>query len=264
MADPKIAIVLLDRRLANHIKFFWAFAALIVVWLGGISALLFNMNGEIAKLRLPQRLEQSAITPQNPKSQTQAVSILKEAQRTATTLPESYVQRAGTRFVEVSQTDSSAWQVALEFVSYRSSLNVNSLDVGTARDIATTPLNADLETHYELSLLPKGYSIGTITVGGDVPSEQAATMYKLTSNPPDYKSSRGKQVILIEGGAVELDQMFMRHVVIRNATVFYSSAPMVLQDVVFVHCVFVMENKPDARTLALSVLAESSVSFHST
>src|SRR5258708_15453636 len=66
----------------------------------------------------------SASTPSNPKSQKQARDIIAAARKGSAPIPESVVEQAGRSFAEASQIDPQAWAVALDYVSYRSSLNV--------------------------------------------------------------------------------------------------------------------------------------------
>lgn len=209
---------------------------------------------------LTLRISQVSSTPNEKKSQIDAGKILANARKSAIPIPLIDVEDAGKNFVGASKENQDAWSVALDFVSYRTGLNVNLLQVGTAQQIATTPVDRTLETHYEFSA-PKGYPLPTASVGGDVPIEQAAMLYKLGSQPKS-DARRGKQVILIEGGTLLLDQTAMKHVVVRNTQIFYQGGPALLEDEIFVNCRFVMFNDSAARTLALAVLAHSTVNFN--
>ena len=100
-----------------------------------------------------------------------------------------------------------------------------------------------------------------MSVGGDVPSERAAQM-RLIENPPE-KLPRGKEVILVEGGAMTMDGMYMKNVVLRNVTIFYNGGPAVLDGVIFVDCHFVLSNVPQTRDFADAVLSKDSVIFSS-
>jgi hypothetical protein len=69
------------------------------------------------------------------------------------------------------------------------------------------------------------------------------------------KSSWGREDFLLDG-------MLMKHVVLRNVTIFYSGAPVVLEDVTFVNCTFVLTNTEGARNFALAVLASAKTIFN--
>jgi hypothetical protein len=102
-----------------------------------------------------------------------------------------------------------------------------------------------------------------MSVSGGVPTERSARLYSLAEGPEDDTLPSGKEVILLEGGAVALDGVGLKHVVIRNATVFYSGGPVQMEDVAFVNCTFVLDDMPRTREFASSVLREpSSTTFH--
>ncbi len=187
--------------------------------------------------------------------------ILEARKKVIPAIPDEVVNQAGQSFVEASITESRAWDVALEFLSYRTLTNKASVAVGTAEQIATTPVTS-LATYYDLSFI-NGKSLPRITVGGEVPSGEAATMHYLSRPDPNQGNPRGKQVILIEGGAISIDNMFFKHVVIRNSEIFYSGTPINIEDVVFVNCTFVMINSSQTREFAIAVLSNGPTDFKS-
>jgi hypothetical protein len=70
------------------------------------------------------RVSNTTLTPKSPASQAEAKAVLADARTVpAKPLPKPLVESAGIKFIDVSQADPSAWSVALDFVSYRSSLN---------------------------------------------------------------------------------------------------------------------------------------------
>ena len=69
----------------------------------------------------------AANNPTTPKSQTQATTVLSEAKKSSTPIPPTVVEQAGLSFVNVSKDDPNAWRTALEFLNYRSILNVSFL-----------------------------------------------------------------------------------------------------------------------------------------
>ena len=116
------------------------------------------------------------------------------------------------------------------------------------------------------------------TSGGSVPLGQSALLGLLGSpysgqsvrviepgeNPPPPPTGIGKQVILGEGGAILLDGMILRHVVLRKTKVFYNGGDTSLEDVIFVDCTFILKNEPAARLFALAVLEQNQVKFKRT
>jgi hypothetical protein len=179
------------------------------------------------------------------------------------TIPVSQVDSVGKRLVSLAEAMPDIWDTTLDVVAYRTSLNASLAAVGTAQQIATTRIDHALQTHYQI-YAPKGYSTPIISVGGDVPEGQAANMYVIGAAPPDEGQTRGKQVILMEGGAIGLDGQAWKHVVARNTRVVYEGDdPTELEDVVFVNCTFVLKNTPAARAFANALLSNSTVNFNS-
>lgn len=218
---------------------------------------LENIQGALRAVQVSRAAE----TPTNPASQAAAKAVIAEAKKNISKpLPDAIVKQAGTSFADASSTDPNAWQVALEFASYRTSLNANLLAVGTAQQIGRTPANPKLESDILLT-----HVVGTptpkVTTGGTVSSDRAATIYRLGIPAPNEGQPNGPEVILMEGGGIGLDGVFMKHVVVRNASVYYAGGPAHLEDVIFVNCVFVLPNNAGARTFAVAVLSQSQLTF---
>ena len=72
---------------------------------------------------LALRATRASATPTDRKSQTDAREILATAKKDSLRLPVTLVQETGSSFIRASLNDVRAWDVALEFVAYRSSLN---------------------------------------------------------------------------------------------------------------------------------------------
>jgi hypothetical protein len=213
----------------------------------------------IDKQLLGLQILNSSNLPSRTENQVVAKEILKDVKDKNISIPTSIVNQAGVSFVDASKNDPKAWPVALDFISYRTVLNKDLALVGTAKQIATTPLG-NFESHYLTEFLP-GYEHPKMSVGGDVSFDRAANIYPLNEKPLDAGQSRGKEVILIEGGGIGLDGMAMKNVVIRNTVVGYSGGPMSLQNVIFVNCTFLFPLNQESRDLGRALLASSAVTF---
>lgn len=209
------------------------------------------------------RLNQISSIPASPQSIREARGIIAESKKSGTFIPDSVIKQVGTSFLEASKASPKVWEAALDFVSYHTVLNRNIAAVGTADQIAVTKVDLTLVSQYHLADPPPGHQIPKMTVGGDVPIERAATIHSLTEVAPNQGQSRGKEVILMEGGAVVLDNMLMKNVVIRNATIFYSGGPVSLLNVIFVNCTFVLPNEAHSRDFATLVLNQGAITFTS-
>jgi hypothetical protein len=234
-----------------------------VVFLGWMAVTLVHLGTTLASIQqllLSMGVKLAANNPADPEAQADAVATLERARKDSTFIPVPTIQEAGTRFIDAAQTAPKAWDVALKFVSYRTTLLQSVLLADTAQHLATTPANPALFSRYVWNDVP-GRQLPRFTVGGDVPFDQSATAHPLSSPNLDAGRDRGKEVILGIGGSVAIDNTLMKHVVLRNVAVFYSGGPVVLDDVTFVDCTFVLMNVEAARNFALSVLASTKISF---
>lgn len=207
------------------------------------------------------KVRQASSNPADPRNAKETKEILAEAKKGGVIISDSDIKQAGTSFLDASKAQPQAWEAALELVSYHTIINKDLLAVGTAGQIATTP-TTELETHYTL-FIPPGYPTPQMSVGGDVPSDQAATMHPVNEPPLDQGGARGKQVILIEGGGLQIDGWFIKDAVIRDTAIVYQGGPLVLQNVIFVNCVFILKNEPAPRRLANTILASTATTFDS-
>jgi hypothetical protein len=253
-------VAVLEERVKNHVQFFWTVIAFLVAWLGVGTYFIVDMRGDIKVLLRPQNLTKAASNPTDPKSQANAQKIIAEAKKDAIPLPQGVVEQTWKEFTSATPTDPKAWGVAVELVSYRTTLNGNVAEVGTADEIARTRVNPNLISNYAIRFLP-GYGPETASVGGDVPIDQAATIQAIGLPSLEQGRPRGKEIILIENSGIVLDGEYMRHVVIRNTTVQYDGGPLQLEDVTFVNCTFKLIDNQTTRAFASAVLVSAPTMF---
>ena len=86
-------------------------------------------------------------------------------------------------------------------------------------------------------------------------------MHPIDEPNPDENAKRGKEIILVEGGAITLDGIVAKHVVFLNVAVYYHGSPVELSDVIFVECNFIFTNVQPARDLAHAMLAAATINF---
>jgi hypothetical protein len=207
------------------------------------------------------RLNQISSIPASPQSIREARGIIAESKKSGTLIPDSVIKQVGTSFLKASKASPTVWEAALDFVSYHTVLNRNIAAVGSADQIAVTKVDPTLVSEYHVLSPPPGYQFPRATTGGDVPIDRAATIHSLTEAAPTLGQSRGKEVILMEGGGLVLDNTLLKNVVIRNATIFYSGGPVSLQNVIFVNCTFVLPNEAHPRDFATLVLNQGAITF---
>lgn len=198
--------------------------------------------------------------PTSTASQQAARKLIADAtKRIIPPISVSDVGEAGKKFIEAAQTNPNAWDAALDFVTYRSGLNLP--DPSPVATISQHPPADIYTTYYYLGPVP-GLSEPTMKyrVGYFVPQDQAARA-ELLSHPFPQPTKNGIGSFMALGGAMSLDNMHLRHVVLQDVEIHYSGGPAFLEDVVFVNCRFVIENQPAGRQLAENILSSDRVTI---
>jgi hypothetical protein len=223
--------------------------------LSTIEASLKNLTASVEGIRL----KQSSSNATDPQNINQAKSVLARAQSSNIQLDKDVVSEAGSSFVKASEKVPAAWNVAVDFLAYRTTLNINLAAVTSASQIATTS-NTTLTTEYKI-FQAEGYESPTVSVGGDVSAQQAADIHPLDEPSLNAGKPRGREVILIVGGGLRIDGFLLKNVVIKNTAILYSGGPVQLQNVIFVNCTFVLTNIQPSRNFADAVLSQPLTSF---
>jgi len=198
----------------------------------------------------------SALQPLKKQNQDAARELLIQAkQKIIPPIPESAVKQAGDSFAEAGATNTDAWNVALEFVAYRSSQNINQLPYESLKPLPgeegknVTMLNPPMD----------GKPLPSITGYGTVPFKDGAkviaTGLGLKLNPTGYVSKH----IFLTGGALLIDELEMHHVTLSNLEVYYHGGYLSLDDVTFSNCRFAINNTPNGQTLVEKILSDSVV-----
>lgn len=181
--------------------------------------------------------------------------MIDEAKKT-TPLPIQVVEQAGKQFIQAAPFNSSAWNVSLEFIAYRTSFNKPDLSA------ASQPMPVEEQTHY--------------TRGADIPGKPAPRAQWLSPIVPETEGAlydpigkdenagmkKGTPAFLrMIGGATALDGEQIRNVIFDGVEIHYSGALVILNNVVFINCTFVLDNNEEARKLGLLMLASSRIDF---
>lgn len=78
---------------------------------------------EIEKSLLAIQAKMVLSKPPDSENQADAKGVLAYAKKESIQLPESVIAQGGQKFIEAAARDPKAWDVALDFVNYRSSMN---------------------------------------------------------------------------------------------------------------------------------------------
>jgi|SRR5271157_2508491 len=190
------------------------------------------------------KLKQIGSNPVNPQNIAEAKNVLTAATASKTNIDPSIVKDVGIKFVEASQKDPAAWDTALAFLNYKSSLDISAPNAPTQI--------ANITTTYTV-VPPPGEKPPEFYVQEIAPKEQAAVLDHIGIDQNAGKPT-GFRYIFGVGGAATLDGMQLKNVVFRNVHVVYHGGPVIMQNVYFVDCVFDMERKPNGEGFANAFL----------
>ncbi len=148
-------------------------------------------------------------SPPDPQNQADAKNLLAEAKREPVPLSVSIVEQAGDKFITAAKSDPKAWNVAMEFVAYRSSLNLaekppdkfsGRFKVGGEFPLAHIEM-VPVEGKPEPSV---GFSDFL------APFESSAKVERLGPlATTELKNAVGPRIILLSGGALIIDGFYM-------------------------------------------------------
>lgn len=214
---------------------------------------------DFLKPQIQKKLNDLAGDPSNRDNQAVASALINQAQQgSLPAIPVSIIEEAGKSFLGAAANDAGAWMAALDFVKYRSTLNTPPIN-----PVAVPPQTKSgvANTNWVLNKVP-GKPIPEMKYVSNqaLPQAQAARAEFLPT-PPAQTTEMGVGTFVMVGGALNLDSMHLRRVILLGVEVHYSGAPMLLDDVSFVNCIFVMDNAPRTRELASSILQSSSVNL---
>jgi hypothetical protein len=158
------------------------------------------------------------------------------------------ITKLGRELVAASGQHPAAWNAAIASIDYKSSIS----DVPGAIDKPDILENLKFHLHAPSGTKPPSifYSVGT------APRESSA-LYNRLGIDENQSETTGAAYLVVGNGAVELDQVQLRHVVFRNVHVYYSGGPTQLDDVYFVNCTFSSLLTKNSTNFVLATLAPS-------
>ena len=192
--------------------------------------------------------------PTKTDNQKAAEKLIEEARAGAISLPSNLVKQVGDSFIDASKNSPSAWNTAVQFVNYRSSQNVYT------RTVKIIPSPPGSKTEYNIVGVP-GKPLPTLAHSGPAVAPNDAARYETIGKDLNKSLSFGTGELFVSGGAVLLDNQFVRHVIFSNIEVHYSGKPVRLEDVIFVGCVFVLDNNQPTRDFGQILLASMKIDF---
>ncbi len=225
-----------------------------------IETKLDALTSLITPALLNQMKRVAAEPPTDPDNQRTAKQLVAAASKGAIPIPIETVKQAGERFIEAS--DQGAWDVGMDFLAYRSTLNTTPPQFETMKP----PQENFWTLTYPYMRDPTGPGTFMAFVSAKrVRASEAAVSEKIGAAPTNVGKEFGPNFILFEAkfGTTEfkLDGFRLRGVVFRNCTIAHGGGPVDLSNVIFVNCTFRFVQSETTTRLAKTILESGPVSF---
>lgn len=204
---------------------------------------LTAINQKISNMQL-STITTLPVTKQTVK---QAADVVASAKQTGEKLNPELVSAAGQKLAEAAVEQPEAWSAALAFVDYKSFANVIPSHIPTGEGADQYGLKFALDT-------PSGMTRPVLHARGREPKATEAQLEPI-GEPTNLTNQIGVRYIYLDGGAIQLDGLRLRSVVLRNVHVYYQGGPVQLTSVYFINCTF--EMKPDRNTQRFAIAALS-------
>ena len=215
---------------------------------------------EIQKSLLTIRTKAVISNPPDSENLVEVTNILVGAKRKSISLPLPIVQEGGEKFIQAAKDSPSVWGVAMELVSYRTVLNANNGPSGSSGPLPLGKTWVYAPPDQEVMVPGKRKPTLAFSQGAGVPSEQAARLDRIGRNL-NAEIPVGPLFLVMQGGAYRIDNQEIRSVFFEDVEVHYSGSPIILTNVTFINCTFVMDNGTNARALGLTLLASAKITF---
>ena len=210
---------------------------------------------------ITRRLKDTADNPTDPRSIKEAKQILVRAENSNIKLHPKVVENAGKKFLDAATSDPSAWTAALVFLDYRSYLNEPPPLLSAYYPVGTTDNPDHVEVFHILVRFPAGEKQAEFTTSFARTNIAVSARMDEIGSPEPQTAEKGPASLLAVGGAFILGGMYLRHVVLYDVEIHYDGGSLILDDVTFIHCRFVMHETKDSRSLASQVLTDRSIQF---
>ncbi len=191
-------------------------------------------------------LSQLSSGPLTDRAIAQAKTILAQAASSGVKIDKAVIGEAGVKFISAAHENPAAWNAAIEFLNYKSFLDFSS--VPTPFPVLTT--TEQNHVYYKVTA-PPGESVPSVKVPREqgVPKEKAARL-NMIGEDLNKSLSTGNSHITLEGGAIVIDDMDMKNVVLKNVHVVYHGGPVIMENVFFSNCTFTVSQEPNSQNFA--------------
>jgi hypothetical protein len=176
------------------------------------------------------QLEDFSKGPITASSARQVKTVIDTAKQNGVVINRTALATAGNKLLQTADTDPTAWIVAADVLEYASFLN---------RDVAPSTFGQQpYNVHFTRSDSTIPNWVGKLGFIGFATAPNVANFNEINSPALHTLDARGPALIVLNGGTVDMDGMFIKNVVILNAHVIYRGGPIHVDKVYFVNCTF--------------------------
>jgi hypothetical protein len=241
-------------------------ASAFLLFQGWIGVQTYQQGTKIAaieQLLIPENLHRISLNPEDKRNIREASKLLRTAEQTNQSISPQIIHDSGTRFIAASAREPEAWRAALNFLSYRSRLNI---EISPPINSAVPDDNCKLEGKVNVVIPPgetkeeleKSQSVSAI----GFTDESNAARFEDIDSPT---SGCGAKFLVYQmskpGNELLVDGLFLKNVIIYKTMVAYHGGNLKFENVYFVDCTFDFQSLPQSRELANTILANAAVTF---
>ncbi len=209
-------------------------------------------------------LQRASAQPDKPESAKQAIQVFNAIQHSNQQIEPDFLASVGKSFIDANRSyrKPDSWQAALSAIDYRTKLNFSfkpTIESARVDPKCMVPFPA-LKPNPNATTPGVFYVAVSVTLAGSASPDESAKMEPLNRPNP---ACAGAHYIIVEGrtDTISLDGMYLKNVVIENATVAYDGGPVKLENVLFVNCKIQFSPAPRSRDLGTMLLTSTAVSF---
>jgi hypothetical protein len=203
---------------------------------------------------LDRKLKEASDSPANPKSIQLAKRIIGIAEATGVKVDPATLEEVGSKFVNAAKENPQALSVAFACANYKS---LTTLIPSLPRESSQLSARGLVDVR-----IPPGKQIPRVFAYGIVPIDEAAEIRKVNEASPNRGDKYGPAYIVLTGGGFDLDEMYLKNVIIRDSYLLYEGGGVELDNVYSSNCDFDLLNDPDAlRFLTLYLAAHQHATF---
>jgi hypothetical protein len=204
--------------------------------------------------RVERKLENASDNPTSPQGVQDAKQALAGAMAAGIRIAPAVVEDVGKKFAEAGKENPEAWSVAIACANYQSFWVPNPHSLGNANP-------CDTASYYAFRTAI-GYKQPRIDNYGKAPLAEAAQLYEIDRGNPNKGHECGDAYIILTGGGIQLDGMYIKNATIRDAYVWYDAGTLALENVTFANCRLDVFNGPVGfRFLNLVLTSRQTLTF---